>query len=105
MKNYWGVELQLLTFLTSMEVSGQQPLRPLYPRDKGPPLLIKRLGGLQSQSGRGSEEVKSYPCPYLEFNPSHAARSIFTILTELPQLLTCVSMLLISSSLLNEISF
>jgi len=41
--------------------------RPLYPHGKNPPYVLdRRLGGLQSQSGRSSEEKNSQPLPGLE---------------------------------------
>jgi hypothetical protein len=40
--------------------------RPLYPQGKSPWYpLEKRLGGLQSRSGRGGEEENSQPLPRL----------------------------------------
>jgi len=60
-----------------MEVSGQLHFRPIYPwgKDHRYP-LDGRLGGPQSQSGRGCEEKN--PSSYREMNPSRPARSIVT---------------------------
>jgi hypothetical protein len=42
-------------------------LRPLYPQGKSPWYpLDRRLGGLQSSSGRGDEEKNSQPLPGIE---------------------------------------
>jgi hypothetical protein len=49
--------------------------------------LVRRLGGSQSQFGRGDEEKKSHYCPLREFNIGSAARILFTIPTELSRLL------------------
>jgi hypothetical protein len=47
-----------------MEVSGQ-----LYLQRKSPCyLLARKLGGLQSRSGRGDEEKNSQPLPGLELD-------------------------------------
>jgi hypothetical protein len=43
------------------------------------------MNGLQSQFGCGSE--RKSPCPCRESNPSHPAKSVVTILTDLPPLL------------------
>jgi hypothetical protein len=51
----------------AVEVSGQLQARPLYLQEKSPWYpLGRRLGGLQSRSGRGSEEKNSQPLPGLE---------------------------------------
>jgi hypothetical protein len=50
-----------------MEVSGQLHARQLYLQGNSPWYpLDKRLGGLQSRSGRGGEEKNSQPLPGLE---------------------------------------
>jgi len=48
--------------------------------------MNRSLSGLQSRSERGGEEnnITSSPLPAVE--PSRAARSLITILTELPRL-------------------
>jgi len=49
--------------------------QPLYTRGKSPCYPFdRRLGGSQSQSGRGDEEKKSFYCPCRELNPGRAAR-------------------------------
>jgi hypothetical protein len=53
--------------------------RPLYRRYP----LDSRLSGPQGQSERSGEVKKSHHCLCRESNPGHAARSLFTILTEL----------------------
>jgi hypothetical protein len=48
--------------------------RPLYPQGKGPQWpLNRRLGGPQSWSGRGGEEIIS--CPFRKWKPGRPARS------------------------------
>jgi len=60
----------------------------LYPRGKSPRYrLVRGLGGSKSRSGHGSKENKSHYCPYLELHPGSPARSLVTILTELPRIL------------------
>jgi hypothetical protein len=65
MKAHWGVEVYLHAFLTSAldggEWSASCPGR-FTPRKKEPLVPIgRRLGGLQSRSGRGGEEKNSQP--------------------------------------------
>jgi hypothetical protein len=64
--------------------------RPLYPWGKSPWYPFNcRLGGLQSRSGRGGEnKKKSHHCLCRELNPGHLARSLATVLTELPRLVS-----------------
>jgi len=57
--------------------------RPLYSEGKNHFYsLAKRLGRLQSQSGRGGEEIN--PCLCRESNPRRPTHSLITVLTELP---------------------
>jgi len=80
-EQYWGVELQLHAFLTSVlhggEWSGSRPGRftpgALYPLDR-------RLGGLQSRSGRGSEEkeIPSLPLTRIELRSSSPLRNRYS---------------------------
>jgi hypothetical protein len=50
-----------------MEVNGQFNALAALPREKSRQYpLGRRLGGLQSRSGRGSEEKKSRPPPGIE---------------------------------------
>jgi hypothetical protein len=51
-----------------------------------PSLYPRRLGGPQSQYGRGGEKNKSYHCPCWEMNPGRPTRSLVCILTELHRL-------------------
>jgi hypothetical protein len=63
--------------------------RPLYPRVESPRCPYdKKLGGRQNRYGRCGEEKKSYHCPSRELNTGRPARSLVTILTELPRLYT-----------------
>jgi hypothetical protein len=48
----------------------------------------RRLGEPQSRSGRGGEENISLLCPSRESNPGRPARSLDTILIQLPRLAT-----------------
>jgi len=45
------------------------------------------LGGPQSRSEFGGEEKRSCHCPFRELNAGSPARSLVTVLTELPWLL------------------
>jgi hypothetical protein len=69
MKAYWGAEIQLHAFLTSAldewEWSASSPGR-FTPRESPLYQLDRRLGGLQSRSGRGGEEKYSQPPPGIE---------------------------------------
>jgi len=57
-----------------MEVSGQIHAPATLPQGNSPSYpLDMRLGGSQSQSGRGREEERSFPCPYRESNPARTA--------------------------------
>jgi len=59
--------------------------RPLYSWGKNRRYpLNRKLGGSQSRSGRYGEERN--PCLYRESNPGGPARSLVTVLTELPRL-------------------
>jgi hypothetical protein len=49
-------------------------------------LLCGRVGEPQDRSGRGGEDKKFLPLSYRESNFGRPARSLVTILTELPQL-------------------
>jgi hypothetical protein len=65
-------------------VSGQLHVpAPLPPGERA---LDRRLGGPKSRSGRGGEEKN--PQLYRELNPGRPARTLVTILTELPRLVT-----------------
>jgi hypothetical protein len=46
--------------------------------------LDRRLGGIQSRSGRCGEERISFHCTYLKSKPSRPACSLDTAVTELP---------------------
>jgi len=60
-----------------MEVSGQlQASASLFPRKNIPYPFYRKLGRLQSQSGRRGEEKNS--CPYRKSNPCHPAPSLVT---------------------------
>jgi hypothetical protein len=67
MKTYWGVEVQLHTFLTSVldggEWSNSRPGRFIPGRKNPRYLLDRRLGGPQSWCGRSGEEKNSQPPP------------------------------------------
>jgi hypothetical protein len=67
-----------------------------YPREKSPryPLYWK-LGGSQIRSGHsGGEEKKSHRSPCRELNPGSTARSLVSVMAELPRLLHSVEKLL-----------
>jgi hypothetical protein len=69
-----------------MEVSGQLHAPATLPPGKNPCCpLDRRLEGPQSWSGRGGEEKNSHHCPCQELKPCGPARSLVTILTELPR--------------------
>jgi hypothetical protein len=71
--------------LALMQVVSFKP-RPLYPQGKRSWYqLDRRLGGLQSRSGRVSEGKSAYS--YRESNPSCPSHSLVTVLTELQRLL------------------
>jgi hypothetical protein len=62
--------------------------RPLYNRGNSHRRpLDRRLGGPQSQSGRGGEEKKFLPRLYRVSNHGHPGRSPVTLLTELPDVM------------------
>jgi hypothetical protein len=70
-----------------MEVNGQLQASAALPQGKEPPIpLDRRLGGPQSRAGRSDEEEKSHHWACRELNPGRPARSLITILTELPLL-------------------
>jgi len=57
MKTYWGLEVQLHSFLISALDGDEWSMpRPLYPRGRPLYQFDRRLGWPQSWSGRGSEE-------------------------------------------------
>jgi hypothetical protein len=66
MKTYWGVDVQLHSFLTSkldgVEWSVSRPGR-LTPGKEPLVPLDRRLDGPHSRSGRGGEEKNSQPLP------------------------------------------
>jgi hypothetical protein len=68
-----------------MEVSGQlHPTAALPPGKEPSYLLDRRLGGLQSRSGRGGDEKNSQSPPGIEpYNLYRSARSPVAIPTEL----------------------
>jgi hypothetical protein len=77
-----GVEVKLHAFVTLALGSCEWSLSPpgkshLYPFDR-------RVGGTQKRSGRRGKEKESFPCR--DSNPGCPARSLVTILTELPRL-------------------
>jgi hypothetical protein len=88
MKTYGGVEVQLRVFLPRlyMVVSDQLHAPAILPPGKEPRYQFDRLGGPQSRSGRGGEERKSVPAR--NRTPVHQSVHV-TVLTELPQHLTC----------------
>jgi hypothetical protein len=69
MKAYCGMDIQLHTFLTSAldggEWSVSRPDRFTKGNNRRYP-LDRRLGGPQSQAGRGGEEKNSQPLPGIE---------------------------------------
>jgi hypothetical protein len=76
MKTYWGWNYSTTHSWPrhKKEVCGQLHTRSLYPRRKGLRYpLDRRLGGSQSQSGRGGEENIS--SPRRESNPDRPART------------------------------
>jgi hypothetical protein len=71
-----------------MEVSGQLRAPAILPRVKSRRYpLDRKLGGLQSRSGRSGEGKKSHHSTSRELNPSRSHRSLFSILTELTRIL------------------
>jgi len=61
--------------------------RPLYSRGRSPRYpLDSRLYGPKSRTGCGGEEKNPYPCR--KSNPGRPARSLVTILTEVPRVFT-----------------
>jgi hypothetical protein len=63
----WGIAPRILDLGTRRRRVVSFTLRPLYPQGKCPWYpLDKRLGGLQSRSGRGGEEKNSQPLPGIE---------------------------------------
>jgi hypothetical protein len=70
MKAYWesgGIALSILELGIRWRSVVSFTYRPLYPHGNSPWYpLYRRLGGLQSRSGRGCEENKSQPLPGLE---------------------------------------
>jgi hypothetical protein len=84
MKTYWGsarLEPRILTLATRLRWVVSFTPRLLYSLGKSPRYpLDTSLSGPQSRSGRGGEEKNSLPLL------PHAARSLVTILTELPRL-------------------
>jgi len=73
-----------------MEVSGQlHASAALTPREKASSThCIRGWVGSRAGLGRGNEEKKFLLHPFLELNTGRPARTLFTILTELPQLVT-----------------
>jgi hypothetical protein len=62
-----GIDLRILDLGNRWKWVVSFRLRPFYPQGKSPWYpLDKRIGGPQSQSGRGSEEKNSQPLPGLE---------------------------------------
>jgi hypothetical protein len=62
--------------------------RPLCPRGKSCRYpLVRRRSELHNWSGRSGEVRKSFSFPFRESNPGRTAHNLFTILTELPQLI------------------
>jgi hypothetical protein len=58
-------------------------LRLLYPQGNSHQYpLDRRLRGLQSWSGYGGKEKKSYYCPCWELNRGHPAHSLISVLSE-----------------------
>jgi hypothetical protein len=70
MKTYWGsgdIALRILWPSTGWRWVVSFKPRPLYPQGKSTSYsLDRRLGELQSRSGRGGEEKNSQPLPRLE---------------------------------------
>jgi hypothetical protein len=94
MKAYWGVEVPLHAFLTSVLDGGEwSASRPgcFTPQGKSPwYALDRRLGGSQNRSGRGGEEKNSQSPPGIEpWNPCPAPSPV-TVPTELTALI-CVA--------------
>jgi hypothetical protein len=105
MKTYVGVEVQLHTLLTSALDEGEwSALRPCrFTREESPQYpLHRRLAGPQSQSGRGGEVKKILPLPLLAVQTCRPARSLVSILTELPRLLFVYKWLIGSLSMLSK---
>jgi hypothetical protein len=70
-----------------MEVNGQLHALAALPRGKSLRYpLGRRLGGPNSRFGHGGEEKRSLHWPSRESNRGLPARSVVTILTELPRL-------------------
>jgi hypothetical protein len=71
-----------------MEVSGQLHAPAALSPGKEPRHPFDwRLDGRQSRFGHGGEEKKkSFHCPRWELNPGRSARTLISILTELPRL-------------------
>jgi len=82
MKAYWGNGgMEALDGGEFSYISGC-----FAPVKEPPCTLYRKLGGPQSLSICGGEEKISHHCPCLELDPGGPARSIVTILTELPRL-------------------
>jgi hypothetical protein len=82
MKAYWGVEVYLQTFLNSTLDGGDgQPYAPAaLPSGKSPRYpWNRRLGGPQSQFGRGGEDKNSKPPAGMEPQSSKSVASHYII--------------------------
>jgi hypothetical protein len=91
MKTYWGVDVQLHSFITSAlgggEWSASHPGR-FTPSERAPRYpLDRRPGGLHSHSGRGGEEKNSQsPLGIEPLNPDRSGHSLVAIQTDISRI-------------------
>jgi hypothetical protein len=93
MYEYWGVEVELHSFLTSapeeaeVEWSASCPGH-FNPRERAPSMhWIGSRVGFKTCLGMVAKRKKSLHFPFQELNPSNPPCSLITILTELPHLI------------------
>jgi len=60
--------------------------RPLYPHGERAFSTHWLVGWVGSRAGLGAVAKRNHPCPYRESKPSRLARSLVTLLAELPRL-------------------